>query len=222
MNRTRRDERGFTLVEIGVVVGIMAALLALGYPLMRRMRPRAELTGVATELHATVHHARQEALARGRDVAVLFYPDAVTRHGRGVVFVVADDNGGFMAGAAPAGNLDYCTMTPGTPAAYLDRIDLPEGVTISAPPRAPGFPFPFNLVPAPANGCSFCTGTVSGGGARGAIRFDSRGRAAFFTNCGLPGSFPSGGSVALTNSDLNGSRVLGVLPAGAMKSVTLD
>jgi len=219
---SHRNERGFTLVEIAVVIGIIAALLALGYPLMRRTRPRAEMAGLATELHAVVHRARQEALSRGRDVSVLFYPDAVTKDGRGLILVVADDTGGFMAGAVPAGNLDYCTMTPGAPVPTLERIYLPTGVTIAAPPRTPSFPFPFSLVPAPATGCSFCNGTAPGGGSRGAIRFDGRGRASFFGNCGLPGDYPNGGSVALTSSVLNGSRILAVLPSGVVKSVNLD
>ncbi len=222
MQPSVRNERGFTLVEIGVVIAIIAALLALAYPLMRRTRPRAEITGLATELRAIVHRARQEALARGRDVSVLFYPDAVTDTGTGLILVVADDTGGFMAGAVPSGNLDFCTMTPALPAPNLERIYLPSGVTIAAPPRTPSFPFPFSLVPAPTTGCSFCNGTVPGGGSRGAIRFDGRGRATFYGNCGLPGDYPNGGSIALTSNVLNGSRILAVLPSGAVKSVTLD
>ena len=222
MQPSVRNERGFTLVEIGVVIAIIAALLALAYPLMRLTRPRAEITGLATELRAIVHRARQEALARGRDVSVLFYPDAVTATGTGLILVVADDTGGFMAGAVPAGNLDFCTMTPGLPAPNLERIYLPSGVTIAAPPRTPSFPFPFSLVLAPTTGCSFCNGTVPGGGSRGAICFDGRGRATFYGNCGLPGDYPNGGSIALTSNVLNGSRILAVLPSGAVKSVTLD
>jgi prepilin-type N-terminal cleavage/methylation domain-containing protein len=217
-----RKERGFTLVEVAVVIAIIAALIALGYPVMRRTRPRAEMTGLATELHAIVHRARQEALSRGRDVSVLFYPDAITKSGTGLILVVADDTGGFMAGAVPAGNLDYCTMTPAAPVQTLDRIYLPSGVTIAAPPRTPSYPFPFSLVPAPTTGCSFCNGAVSGGGTRGAIRFDGRGRASFYGNCGLPGDYPNGGSIALTSSVLNGSRILAILPSGAIKSVNLD
>lgn len=222
MHPSVRNQRGFTMVELGVVIAIIAALLALGYPLMRRTRPRAEMAGLATELHAVVHRARQEALSRGRDVSVLFYPDATTRSGKGLIFVVADDTGGFMAGAVPSGNLDYCTMTPGAPAPNIERISLPADVTIAAPPRTPSYAFPFSLVPAPTTGCSFCNGTVPGGGSRGAIRFDGRGRATFYGNCGLPGDYPNGGSIALTSSILNGSRILAILPSGAIQSVNVD
>jgi prepilin-type N-terminal cleavage/methylation domain-containing protein len=107
--------RGFTIVELATVVAIVAALMALGYPIMRRARPRVELAGLGTELQSLMNRARLEAMSRGRDVSVIFYPAAVTPTGVGRILVVADEAGGFMAGAAPTGNLDYCTMTPGRP-----------------------------------------------------------------------------------------------------------
>ncbi|GEJ55659.1 pilus assembly FimT family protein [Anaeromyxobacter diazotrophicus] len=223
MPATPRRQRGFTLIEVAVVLAIAAAMVTMGYPLVHRTRPRVELAGLGTQLHALVHRARQEALARGKDVAVIFYPAATTSSGTGRILVIADEAGGFMGGAAPAGNLDYCTTLPNLHGDTLDAIDLPRGVTLSAPARAQAFPFPYNLAPAPANGCSFCTGTVpSGGGARGALRFDARGRAAFFADCGVASALPNGGSVALTNSELGGSRVLTVLPSGAIRTFSVE
>jgi prepilin-type N-terminal cleavage/methylation domain-containing protein len=214
--------RGFTIIELAVVVGIIGAILALGYPLMRRTRPRAALAGLGAELHSVMHRARLEALSRGKDVAVIFYPAAVTSSGVGRILMVADEAGGFMAGAAPAGDLDYCTMTPGRPVETLEAIDLPSGVKLAAPARTPTFAFPFSVVPTPAAGCSFCAGTVPGGGSRGAVRFDSRGRASFFGDCHVPLDLPNGGSVAVTNSDLGGSRVLAVLPSGGIRTFTVE
>jgi prepilin-type N-terminal cleavage/methylation domain-containing protein len=220
----QRRQRGFTMIEIAVVVAIVAVMVALGYPLLRRARPRAELAGLGTQLHALVHRARQEALARGKDVAVIFYPAAATGSGVGRILVIADDTHGFMAGTAPAGNLDYCTSTPAVHGGEtLTDLELPSGVTLTAPARTDPFPFPYNLVPAPTGGCSFCTGTVPGGGARGALRFDSRGRATFFADCGLPPlDLPNGGSVALTNTGLSGSRVLTVLPSGGIRTFSVE
>jgi prepilin-type N-terminal cleavage/methylation domain-containing protein len=215
--------RGFTIVELATVVAIVAALMALGYPIMRRARPRVELAGLGTELQSLMNRARLEAMSRGRDVSVIFYPAAVTPTGVGRILVVADEAGGFMAGAAPAGNLDYCTMTPGRPVETLNLVDLPSGVRLAAPSRTQAFPFPFSVVPAPLAGCSFCTGAVpGGGGARGAVRFDSRGRASFFGDCGVALDLPNGGSVAVTNADLSGSRVVAILPPGSVRTFAVE
>jgi prepilin-type N-terminal cleavage/methylation domain-containing protein len=209
--------RGFTIVELATVVAIVAALLALGYPIMRRARPRVELAGLGTELQSLMNRARLEAMSRGRDVSVIFYPAAVTPTGVGRILVVADEAGGFMAGAAPAGNLDYCTMTPGRPVETLNLVDLPSGVRLAAPSRTQAFPFPFSVVPAPLAGCSFCTGAVPGG-----VRFDSRGRASFFGDCGVALDLPNGGSVAVTNADLSGSRVVAILPPGSVRTFAVE
>ncbi len=72
-------------------------------------------------------------------------------------------------------------------------------------------PFPYNKVPLPATGCSFC------GADRGAIRFDARGRASFFSTCGAPGDFPNGGSISLTSTEVSGSRLLVVTPYGGVR-----
>lgn len=221
MRRTTGN-RGFTLIEAMVVVAVIGIVSALAYTSLSRARPRAELSGVANELQALMYRARQEALARGRDVTVVFYPAAPTPSGVGRILVVADDASGFMAGTAPAGALDYCTMTPTSTPDIIAQIDLPPDLRIAAPARAVALPFPYNLVSAPTAGCSFCTGTVSGGGARGAVRYDSRGRASFFANCGAPSSFPSGASVAVTSTALQGSRVLVVPPVGGARTFSVE
>jgi prepilin-type N-terminal cleavage/methylation domain-containing protein len=220
--RRTRESQGFTLIEAMVVVAVIGIVAALAYSSLSRSRPRAQLAGVANELQALMYRARQEALARGRDVAVVFYPAATTPDGQGRILLVADEVGGFMAGTAPAGAVDYCTMTPTRTPDILAQIDLPRDLRIAAPARAQAFPFPYGLVAAPTAGCAFCTGTVPGGGTRGAVRYDSRGRAAFFADCGVPAAFPNGASVALTSTALRGSRVLAVPPTGGARTFSVE
>lgn len=143
-----RKPRGFTLVEAAVVIAIIGVLAALTIASLARSRPRANLIGLATELHATMGWARNEALARGRDVAVLFYPTAGPNN-TGRVLVVADDAAGalagtFMAGVPSGSDPDFCTLNPGAligfgntgaMAKVLAVIDLPSGVAMATPER---------------------------------------------------------------------------------------
>jgi prepilin-type N-terminal cleavage/methylation domain-containing protein len=216
----RPGTRGFTLIEMAVVVAIAAVLAALAYTALRRANPRARLAGLGTELHAMLHGARQEALARGRDVAVLFYPAAANGPGTGRVFVLADEQGGFLLGAAPPGLPDFCTMAPASPSGQvIATLDLPPGFTLSAPARAQAFPFPWNLVPAPAGGCSFCS---TGATAQGAVRFDAQGKATFYSTCGAVLAIVNGGSVAITHAELGGSRVTVILPNGGVRTFSVE
>src|SRR5512134_203119 len=63
----RRDAtgRGFTLVEMGVVLAIVAIVAALGVTSLERAKPRSRFATSATELHALLRNARLNALATG-------------------------------------------------------------------------------------------------------------------------------------------------------------
>ncbi len=209
--------RGFTLLEVAITVAILGVLVALSWSSYSHTRPRARLSATAADLHALIHGARQQALATGREVSVLVYPAQSTGSGTGRVVEYLDMKGGFMTGTAPPGYPTFCTFNPGAPAApdpndILDSVEIPMQVTIAPPANPVALTFPYN-VPQPTTGCSFCAGTPS----MGAIRFDARGRATFFSTCGTPGVFPTGGSISLTSADLAGSRVLAVTPNGSVR-----
>jgi hypothetical protein len=87
-------------------------------------------------------------------------------------------------------------------------------------------------VPFPVTGCSFCaaggtvpdvTGVLRAVPGPGAIRFDARGSATFYSTCGpVPGNWPYGGSISLTapgtsGLGLHGTLVLVVTPAGIVR-----
>jgi len=213
MNRTAR---GFTLVEVAVVVAIIAVVAALAFSSVSPMRSRAKLQGSSAELSALLHNARQSALATGRHTVVMFFPDqANSEGGVGRVVVYEDAASNFFAAASNPNFEGWdATKLPGGASSLAGHLDLPVGVRFSlAGLTAPTFPAPFAAVTAAA--CGFC-GT--GGDHRGAIRFDSLGRAAFFDGNGAPIDLP-GASVGLSGASIAGVQFLIVSPAtGAVKA----
>ena len=70
----RRPLRGFTMIELAIVLAISAVITALAWSNIWRLRPRAQLADASSEIVALVHGARQHALATGNDVVVMIFP----------------------------------------------------------------------------------------------------------------------------------------------------
>jgi prepilin-type N-terminal cleavage/methylation domain-containing protein len=220
---TRRTTRGFTLIEMLVTVAIIGVIGALAYSNLGRLRPKATLATTATELHSILHGARMSAVASSHDVAVLFFPATSGTSGSlGRIIVYEDGNFDFFAGGAvkfsnylPTSNL------AGSLSQILTTYDLPQGVVIGP---AAGMGASARL-PAPLDGvdvtkdCSFCdTATVR----RGAVRFDSRGRATFYDAAGVK-AVTGGGAFSLTSSAVGGLKVFAIVAStGAVRLVNAD
>ena len=84
--------RGFTLIEIMVVIAIMGMVLAIGYPNMRRSLMRARMMSQVGVLKQAVGMARVTALKRGRGVAVRLLESNAEQEG-GFVVAWVDLNG---------------------------------------------------------------------------------------------------------------------------------
>ncbi|MFT3666156.1 GspH/FimT family protein [Piscinibacter sp.] len=61
-------QRGFTLVEAGVVIAVLAAAVTVAVPGLQRVIEQRRLDAAATQLAATLQLARSESLARNRVV----------------------------------------------------------------------------------------------------------------------------------------------------------
>lgn len=190
MRRSTPQLRGFTLIELVIVVAVIGVITGLAYTTLSRARPRQVVANTMAELQTIVHGARQQALARGHDVVVMVFPTFVTPAGTsnpagGVGrIIVMEDRDGVLLSAAAANNLDaYDPAKPSVPEPITQDFtvfDLPPGLSLVT---APGKPLaaPLDNLAAPQS-CSFCQGQVG----RGALRFDSRGRASFYDQVGPP------------------------------------
>jgi prepilin-type N-terminal cleavage/methylation domain-containing protein len=214
--------RGFTLVELAVVVAIVCVVAALAGASLARLRPRAHLANTASELQALLRGARQAALASGRDVVVMFFPSAVTPEGTGRVIVYEDGTFDFFSDAPAVNFDDYdpLVLRVGARGDVLSTLDFPASVGVG-PANGLGASATLN---APYDGivvsrdCSFCR---PDGDRRGAVRFDGRGRATFHQANGAPA--PSkGASVSVTSPELGGDTRMLIITSstGAVRAVS--
>ena len=92
--RTRSDNRGFTLVEILVVIIVVGVLGAIALPAMSRWVPNQRLKGAARDITSVLAQAKAEAIRRGERVTVLFnyqHPDLA--NGQKQLYVMFMDTG---------------------------------------------------------------------------------------------------------------------------------
>lgn len=173
---SRQAPRGFTLVELAVVLGILAILGAISITAVMGLKRRSTFADASGALATDLRFSRAEAFSRGNPVTMV----VDTAAGRWWVI----ETPGVFSLTSPAFN-------PATPAVPPNRLisegTLPSGVVFG--PAATGYgtalPAPFSAVPASpssspacASGlchCSFCDATTL----RGAVTWEPGGRVTF-------------------------------------------
>lgn len=72
--RDRNAAKGFTLIEMLVVLAIMALVVALLTPMMRIGRASADLRAASSEMLAAMRTARSTAISQNRTTAIVLDP----------------------------------------------------------------------------------------------------------------------------------------------------
>lgn len=217
-------QRGFTLIEVMIVLGIIGVLAALSVAALGELGARGATQNTASDFFQSLNRARARAAERGTQVYVLVYPtlrrDGSLTGGPGAWFVYEDATGDFLGTPANAADLAWSTFAPPAtvqPAAgSTDRLleatyleDAPKQNVRFFRPQAPvttvTFPAPFTAVNASANGCSFCDG------ARGAIVFTGERQARFIKADGTQAAPRTAGLVLQAPRDLVTLRRFGVV-----------
>ena len=94
-----RDRRGFSLIELLVVLAISALLLGLAVPSFGGLVRDTRLSTAANELHSAIFYTRSEAIKRGRRVTICTSVDGQSCsagagwHAGWIVFDDANGNG---------------------------------------------------------------------------------------------------------------------------------
>ncbi len=215
-----KAQRGFTLIEMMVVVAIIGVIAAMTLFLFGRQKGRQQVDQFALEVRALMVGARQTAQGTGTPVALLVFPNQVTAQGTGRLILYRDGDFSLFSGAA-AVNLE--NMDPAAPVAdarseVLETIDLADGLVIG-PANGQGTGA---VMPAPFAGiaidvaCPFCTGA----GGRGAVIFQPNGSVTFQDRNGPPLALAQGGSLSVTRPDSQEIRTITVAAStGAMTTL---
>lgn len=78
-----RRSRGFTLVELLIVIALVAVILAIAAPSFTSTVAKKRLEGVAAELATDIQYARSEAAQRNAAVGVVFESNCYTVYALG-------------------------------------------------------------------------------------------------------------------------------------------
>ena len=72
MHKIKKSQKGFTLVELVVAMGIVAILSAVAVPMFLSALPTFKLRAAARDLYGTMQQARASAIKEGKDWGVVF------------------------------------------------------------------------------------------------------------------------------------------------------
>lgn len=128
--RFRRTQRGFTLLELIVVVAIAAVVLLVSVPKLLDLVTRIKLQGFVSDVTNMVRQARFESITTGYETVVVF--DTGTNEVRAYVDVPEFDANGNRTDTIRAFDPELANELPERDH-YLRVLEIPEQLAYTSP-----------------------------------------------------------------------------------------
>ena len=145
------NERGFSLIELMLVVAIIGILSTLGYPYAARYLESAKLRAAAQELAVVINGARQMAITRNTNVCMTLasnkavYRSGATNPCSGTIFVgsgtAADGSMALQNSVqitASTANVTFSSLGAASPAGTYTVTNPTNNLTLSVVVSAAG------------------------------------------------------------------------------------
>ena len=126
MKHSKGLNKGFTLVEVIIVVGVIGIMAAIAVPAIMSWMPNIRLRGDAREMYATMQRAKMEAIKRNTCASIAFTTVAFPATGGGYTLFLDDGAGGGTAcdGQQNGGEAVLTTIPMSTGISLVSASDI--------------------------------------------------------------------------------------------------